>query len=198
MPTQLKLSNLKAYMLLVPGILGFLITEFSLLGTGNYRQGFSAANMLWVLNLLVLLSTQAYFTAAFDKATARKDTFTTLNAMVPVAFFAFYFLFVIYSALQAPETPAGSSEAIGPLREVKFSMAGTFIMVMLVYSGVSFLFVNNYLVKRRIQKFEDLTRRKELYIAFLLPMKRLVRAAVVVVGGVTLFAIIYDILKLTL
>lgn len=193
---QRTLTNWQAFGLLFPGFIGFLLEEFHLLGPDNLRLSFSAANMLWVFNILLILAVQAYFTVSFDKANAGRISLPSLNAAIPVGFFTFYFLFVVYSAMTAPATTA--TETIGPIREVRLSTANYVLFFMIAYSAISFLFVNNWLVKRRILEYADSQQRVELAKSYLYPMRRLVKAAVTVVGGIILFSVFYDIVKLAL
>ncbi|MBF8964096.1 hypothetical protein I0P70_12645 [Pontibacter sp. FD36] len=190
------LTDWRVYLLFIPGILGIVILEFSLFDAGNHRQSFSIANMLWVINLLLIVTVQAYLTTSFDKATLNKIGLPTLNAFLPVFYFALYFLFVISKAVTTPASPAAAT--LGPVRSVNLGLFNTVIFILLLYSAISFLFLNNWLVKRRILRNQDSVVRMELAKNYLVPMKRLVKAAVVVVVGTFLFWVFFDIIRLTI
>lgn len=189
------LTTWQMYLLFLPGILGVIILELSQYGTDNYSRNFAIANLLWVFNMLLIVAVQAYFSISFDKATTNRIGIATINAAIPVAFFALYFLFVIYKVVISP-LPA--TDTIGPVRSVKLGFTNYVIFGLIIYSAISFLFLNNWLVKKRILKNEDPITRKELANSYLIPMRRLVKAAVVVVLGTFLFWVIYDVVALTI
>src|ERR1700744_2796312 len=100
-----------------------------------------------------------------------------------------YLLFTENSFHKAQRAP-------GPIQVTNMNLTGWLFMTLLIYSLISFLFVNNQYVLHRIKMQKDANRHEHLKLNYWLPMRKFVRTAVWICLGLMGFCVIIDAITL--
>ncbi len=177
-------------MLFLPGVIGVLLFESAIPGKESQLRISPVFNILLVFNLALVVSVNAYFVVAFEKATVPKRRYLTLNALLPVAFLVLYFLFVVYSSFAKYQVQ--HVQQVEPVRTIHLGFMNYLILGMLLYAAVNFLYLNKELVMGRIRRIEDQAQQLQLSNKFLLPMKRITRAALLTALGLFVLVVFID------
>lgn len=194
MTAQKIILILKPYLLFIPGIIGLLILESSPPQTGNYQYSFQIANVLLILNTLLVVGAQARLVLLFNQAIGRKLSLFALNALLPVVFLTAYLLYVLYAVISRAFTHDPNS--IRLTRGNELAISNSIISLLLLHAFITFFFINNQFVARQIKNINPQPQRIEVRDAYLYPMKSLVRTSIFVTIVVMALTIIHDLITL--
>ena len=192
---HIKLNTWQTFALFLPFVAAFALSNVPNAADNNFQINFAVANFLSVLGLAVIISYQALLALGFIKRCSIKSNLFKWNALIPLLFFALYLLYVIYFTFISPEYYQHKYN-LGPLRKAGFRASGWVILFFLVHAFVTFYFINNQFVARKIKALNNVDGQKQLQDDFLFPMKRLTKASVWLIAAFIFLTTVMDIIKL--
>jgi len=192
---HIKLNTGQTFALFLPFVAAFALSNVPNAANDNLQTNFAIANFLSVLGLTVIISYQASLALGFTNRCNTKSILFKWNALIPLLFIALYLLYVIYFTFINPEYYQHKNN-YGPLRKADFRASGWVILFFLVHAFITFYFINNQFVARKINGVTNADEQDLLKEDFLLPMKRLTKASVWLIAAFIFLTTVMDIIKL--
>lgn len=190
---RIKLNLWQTISLFLPFIAGEVLLRLSFSGGTSHRVYFAIANLLTTLNVALAIAYQAQLGINFNKSSEPKFILFKANALIPVVFTACYFLYATWGTIIARSYNSANYNT-GPLRRTQLHGSALIILLFLLHAFITFYFINNQFVSRKIKLIVDEGRRKELTSSFLMPMKLLTRVSIYVIGSSLLISMFIDML----
>jgi succinate dehydrogenase hydrophobic anchor subunit len=190
---RIRLNFWQTIFLFLPGIIGQTFLWFPHLDVAGYRANFAAANFLAVLNMTLVVSYQAYLTINFSKTLDDKSAPVKWNAYIPAVFTSAYLVYVAWGTFINPAYHNPHYNA-GPLRRAQLHGSSIVILFFLLHAFITFYFINNQFVSRKIKLMQNDEKRVALTGDFLTPMRTLIKVSIYVIGCMILLTFIIDIL----
>jgi hypothetical protein len=192
---HIKLNTWQTFALFLPFVASFVLSNVSNPAKDNLQTNFAVANFLSVLGLTIIISYQALLALGFTGQCGIRSTLFKWNVLIPLLFFTVYLLYVIYRTFINPEYYHHKYTA-EPLRKADFSVSGWVILFFLVHAFITFYFINNQFVARKINGVTNADEQDQLKDDFLLPMKRLTKASVWLIAAFVFLTTVMDIVRL--
>lgn len=187
---KIKLNYWQTIILFIPCLLGWVLSELPHSNLHTYHRTFLIANFLLVSNILIVLCYQAFMGISFNNTFLKKSNLYNINALIPVVFFFLYLLFMAYYTFIEPVT--NSNNAPGPLRKEQLNATSIFILLLNVHAAITFFFINNQFISKRIKTVTSLTEKEILKTNYLNPMKILVRVSIFVLLFALIISVVID------
>jgi len=178
--------------LFLPSILGCVI--LSLLGSGfaTYEKRLAITNLLLIFNIVIVVGYQAHLSLGFIRASLIKSKLFKWNTLIPVIFFACYFVYVFCLTANG-STHQHPRSTPGPMIVAKYNWSSWLIQLLLIHAFINFYFINNMFVAKTIREKRDSAEQQKLTADFLIPMRTLVKTSIWIIILSFLVFIIIDI-----
>lgn len=188
---KIRLNYWQLFLLFLPIIVGMQIFHVPLNVQITYRSYLRMTNMIFSLDICLIICYQAYLAISFNNSRLNKPDWFNVNAFIPVVFNIAYFFYVIYLTFK-PYTAINVHQANGPITITRYSPISMAIAILLAHAILTFLFINTPFVARQIKKVADNDEQTRLREDYLNPMKKLVRMAMIVFAAGVILSIILD------
>jgi hypothetical protein len=193
---KIKLNYWQTSILFIPFLVGCIISDLPHTDLHAYHKHFLISNFLTVLNILIALSYQAYSVISFNNNVLNKSRIYVANALTPVIFYFLYLLYIIYHTFINPVM--NSHNAPGPLRLQQINIGGIFILLFTFHAAITFFFISNNFISKRIKMISSVTEQEILKMNYLIPMRNLVRVSIFVFLLAIAISIIIDLVHFRL
>src|SRR3569833_620250 len=193
---RIKLNLWQTVLLFLPFVVSEIFRRLSYSGGPDHRIYFAIANLLVTFNVALVISYQAYLVQRFIKVTEARPVLAKFNALVPAIFTVFYFLYIAWDTV-ITHSYNNRGYNTGPLRESQLHGSALVFLLLLLHAFITFFFVNNQFVSKRVKKVPDDELRDEFTGAFLAPMKLLTKVSIIVIGCSLLVSVVLDTITYT-
>ncbi|WP_295793130.1 hypothetical protein [Mucilaginibacter sp.] len=191
---HIKLNTWQTFALFLPFIAGFALLNIPNSAKDSFQTNFAVANFLSVLGLATIISYQALLALGFTRRCGIKSILFKWNALISLSFFVLYLLYVIFFTFISPEYYHHRNNT-GPMPKAAFRTSGWVILFFLVHAFITFYFINNQFVAKKIDGLTNADEQDQLKDDFLLPMKRLTKASVWLIAAFVFLTTVMDIIK---
>ncbi|MEO6980745.1 MAG: hypothetical protein ABI113_20290 [Mucilaginibacter sp.] len=192
---HIKLNTWQTFALFLPFVAAFALWNFPDSVKDNSQTHFATANFLYMLGLVIIVLYQTSLALGFTNRCGIKSILFKGNALMPLLFLILYLLYVIYFTFISPEYYIHKYNS-GPMRTATFKVSAWVILFFLVHAFITFFFINNQFVARKINVLTNAAEQDQLKDDFLLPMKRLTKASVWLIAVFIFSTSVLDIIKL--
>jgi len=147
---------------------------------------FVIVNFVQNFTIAFLYGLQFYLARNFFKSVNKKAYFFNINGVIPLFFWTvacIWFVYNIPTYLKIVEMERTLSP--GEL------LTNRIIYVFIFHYIITYLFVNNLLVKYELKKIEDITFQASLKKIFYTPMKKIIRISWLIILGLFIYTFIY-------
>jgi hypothetical protein len=179
-------------LLYLPSLAAFVLMQTHHAANGKLVS-LHTENVLFNLNIWLIITYQAWLCVKFNSRTAGKATWFSINALIPVAFFSAYFLYVLYLTYLRP---VNVNLSIEPTRPAYQYFSGWIFVLFLLHAAINFFAINTPYVSAKIKKNKNADEREQLTTDFLNPLRRLIRASIILVISLIVITFIADIFLL--
>jgi hypothetical protein len=187
---KIKLNHWQTFILFIPFLVGCIVLDLPHTDLHAYHKHFLISNFLTVLNILIALSYQAYIVINFNDNVLNKSRVYVANALVPVIFYSLYLLYIIYFTFISPVM--NSHNAPGPLRLKQINIGGIFVLLFTLHAAITFFFINNNFMSKRIKMTSNVTEQETLKMNYLIPMRNLIRVSIFALCLALVLSIVID------
>ncbi|MEP6613462.1 MAG: hypothetical protein ABJA76_16290 [Mucilaginibacter sp.] len=181
-------------LLFLPGVIGNIILSLPHSDLTAYQTHFAISNFLTTLNVTIVVIYQAYLVISFNKVSGVDSGFLKWNTWIPVIFTSIYLLYVIWGTFVKPVYHNPHYNA-GPLRKSQLHGSALIILLFLLHAFITFYFINNQFVSRKIKLITDEVKQEKLKVGFLIALKRLTKISIWVIGGLILMGLVMDMIN---
>ncbi len=191
---RIKLNFWQTLSLFLPIVIGFIIIDIPHATFADHSMNVLAiANFLFVINCCMVILYQTILALRFNYISGVKSNLFKWNALIPAIFISMYFLYVFYLTINSPtyHSPRYNN---GPIRITQYDTMGLLIELFLLHSFITFYFINNAFVSRQIKTIKNDSEQEHLRSEFLIPMRRLVKISIWVIGTLLLLSTVMDVI----
>lgn len=190
---HIKLNFWQTLGLFLPVVIGFIIIDIPNTGVADYNLNLlGIANLLFVINLLIVILYQTILAVRFNYISGVKSNLFKWNALIPAIFISTYFFYVFYLTANSP-TYHNPRYNHGPMKIAQYGTVSWLILLFLLHSFITFYFINNEFVSRQIKVIKNDSEQDQLRSDFLIPMRRLVKISIWVIGTLLLISTVVDV-----
>jgi hypothetical protein len=150
-----------------------------------------------VINVFAAVGYQTYLALGFNVVSTVNSKIFKWNALIPFVFMSFYLLYVVFLTL-IEQNYHNPRSYWGPLRKSQLHGTSLIIILFLIHAFITFYFLNNQFVSKKIKVEPDIAKRESLRLEFLVPMKRLVKISVWVIAVSLMLSTIIDIVNFSI
>ena len=191
---KIRLNTWQTLALFLPSVLGCIVTVLPLESLHVHETRFAIENLLLLFNILIVICYQTNLAFGFNRASSIESKLFKWNALIPLVFIALYFVFVIYLTFNRPIVHCHKNMA-GPMIIANFDWSSWIVLLLIIHAFITFYFINNWFVAKKIKAIADTAEREKLGIDFLIPIKRLTKISLWLIGVFILLTALIDIIN---
>ncbi|WP_184550812.1 hypothetical protein [Mucilaginibacter sp. FT3.2] len=190
---KIRLNYWQLLLLLLPFIAGITLNfkYFTHTVPFTYLLDARVMNFFLTLSMCLMVCYQAYLGINFNNSRPNRSEWFNFNAYIPVVFNVAYLLYEICFTWILP---VHNHLSPGPIKKSDLNPTSLVIIVLLIQTAITFLFVNTQYVSKRIKLITDIEQREDAKIDFLNPMRKLLKLSIIVVASSLLISIMVDII----
>ena len=158
---RIRLNFWQTLLLFLPCVIGIVIISLTRYGLPDYKFHFAIVNLLYVINIALVILYQAYLVITFGEACPMKSKVFKWNAYIPAIFILIYLMYVIWGTFINSDYNNRYYNA-GPLHKSQLHGSSLMVLIFLLHAFITFYFVNNQFVSRKIKLITDEFERGEI------------------------------------
>lgn len=183
----LKLNRWTTYLFIfAPIVIIIVLYNIPFFNTISYGMKFVIVNFVQNFTIAFLYGLQFYLGRNFFKSLNKKAYFFNINGVIPLIFWTvacIWFVYHIPTYLKIVEMERTlSSEEL---------LTNRIIYVFIFHYTITYLFINNLLVKYELRKIGDSTSQTSLKERYYIPMKKIIRISWLILLGLLIYTFSY-------
>ncbi|BAU52142.1 hypothetical protein MgSA37_00292 [Mucilaginibacter gotjawali] len=191
---SIKLNFWQTILLFLPFSIGFLLIGLPYASLYGHQTIAAMANFLFLVSISMAILYQTYLVLGFNSISGIKSTIFKLNAIIPAVFMTIYLVYVGYFTF-LHLTFHNPKYNTGPMRKADLTGSTLIIFLFLIHAFITFYFINNIFVANKIKTIHDADQQQKLRSDFSIPLKKLTKISIWVVGILFILSTTIDIIR---